>query len=64
MPPGSGKKRIAFWTVLRPEKMGTLYPFIQGAMSWITDIPEFAVKVSDAGGLPTFALGLMGRGGA
>ena len=40
-------------------EMGTLYPFIQGAMSWITDVPEFALKVADAGGLPTIALGLM-----
>jgi len=39
--------------------MGTLYPFIQGAMSWITDVPEFASRVADAGGLPTIALGLM-----
>ncbi|MGO9953740.1 MAG: beta-ketoacyl synthase N-terminal-like domain-containing protein, partial [Dissulfurispiraceae bacterium] len=41
------------------KEMGTLYPFIQGAMSWITDVPEFASKVADAGGLPTIALGLM-----
>ena len=40
-------------------EMGTKYPFIQGAMSWITDVPEFASKVADAGGLPTIALGLM-----
>jgi malonyl CoA-acyl carrier protein transacylase len=40
-------------------EMGTVYPFIQGAMSWITDIPEFALRVADAGGLPTIALGLM-----
>ncbi|PKN16679.1 MAG: acyl transferase, partial [Deltaproteobacteria bacterium HGW-Deltaproteobacteria-23] len=40
-------------------EMGTLYPFIQGAMSWITDVPEFASQIADAGGLPTFALGLM-----
>ncbi|MDQ7788234.1 MAG: SDR family NAD(P)-dependent oxidoreductase [Thermodesulfovibrionales bacterium] len=39
--------------------MGTEYPFIQGAMSWITDVPEFASMVADAGGLPTIALGLM-----
>ncbi|MGO9567926.1 MAG: beta-ketoacyl synthase N-terminal-like domain-containing protein, partial [Desulfomonilaceae bacterium] len=39
--------------------MGTRYPFVQGAMSWITDVPEFALKVSEAGGLPTIALGLM-----
>ncbi len=39
--------------------MGTRYPFIQGAMSWITDIPEFGRKVADAGGLPTLALGMM-----
>jgi malonyl CoA-acyl carrier protein transacylase len=41
-------------------EMGTLYPFIQGAMSCITDVPEFASRVADAGGLPTIALGLMG----
>jgi len=40
-------------------EMGTIYPFIQGAMSWITDVPEFASRVADAGGLPTIALGLM-----
>ncbi|MDZ7695706.1 MAG: SDR family oxidoreductase [Deltaproteobacteria bacterium] len=40
-------------------EMGTLYPFIQGAMSWITDVPEFASRIADAGGLPTIALGLM-----
>jgi malonyl CoA-acyl carrier protein transacylase len=40
-------------------EMETRYPFIQGAMSWITDIPEFALRVADAGGLPTIALGMM-----
>ena len=40
-------------------EMGTRYPFIQGAMSWITDVPEFALRVAEAGGLPTIALGLM-----
>jgi malonyl CoA-acyl carrier protein transacylase len=39
--------------------MGVKYPFIQGAMSWITDVPEFASRVAEAGGLPTIALGLM-----
>ena len=28
-------------------------------MSWITDVPEFASRVADAGGLPTIALGMM-----
>ena len=40
-------------------EMGTKYPFIQGAMSWITDVPAFAARVADAGGLPTVALGIM-----
>ncbi len=40
-------------------EMGIKYPFIQGAMSCITDVPEFALRVADAGGLPTIALGLM-----
>jgi malonyl CoA-acyl carrier protein transacylase len=41
------------------KELGTKYPFIQGAMSAITDIPEFAARIADAGGLPTIALGLM-----
>ncbi|MEW6666215.1 MAG: SDR family NAD(P)-dependent oxidoreductase [Thermodesulfobacteriota bacterium] len=41
--------------------LGTRYPFIQGAMTWISDIPEFARAVSDAGGLPTLALGVKTR---
>ncbi|HTY22911.1 MAG TPA: nitronate monooxygenase, partial [Desulfomonilaceae bacterium] len=41
------------------KEMGTKYAVIQGAMSWITDLPEFALKVSEAGGLPTIALGSM-----
>ncbi len=41
------------------KEMGTQYPFIQGAMSWITDVPEFALQVAESGGLPTLALGLM-----
>jgi 3-oxoacyl-(acyl-carrier-protein) synthase/NAD(P)H-dependent flavin oxidoreductase YrpB (nitropropane dioxygenase family) len=41
------------------QEMRTPYPFIQGAMSWITDVPEFASRVADAGGLPTIALGQM-----
>ena len=40
-------------------EMGTRYPFIQGGMSWITDVPEFAARIADAGGLPTIALGMM-----
>lgn len=40
-------------------EMGTRYPFIQGAMTWISDVPEFASQVADAGGLPTIALGMM-----
>jgi len=40
-------------------EMGIRYPFIQGAMTWITDVPEFASKVAEAGGLPTIALGMM-----
>ncbi len=40
-------------------EMGVQYPFIQGGMSCITDVPEFASRVAEAGGLPTIALGLM-----
>ena len=40
-------------------EMGTVYPFIQGAMSWITDVPRFARIICEAGALPTVALGLL-----
>ncbi len=42
--------------------LGTKYPIIQGAMTWISDTLEFAQSVSEAGGLPTLALGLKSRG--
>jgi acyl transferase domain-containing protein/NAD(P)H-dependent flavin oxidoreductase YrpB (nitropropane dioxygenase family)/NAD(P)-dependent dehydrogenase (short-subunit alcohol dehydrogenase family)/acyl carrier protein len=41
--------------------LGTAYPILQGAMSWITDIPDLASIVADAGALPTLALGLKSR---
>ena len=41
--------------------LGTQYPFIQGAMTWISDSPDFALAVSEAGGLPTIGLGLKSR---
>ncbi|MBS0001596.1 MAG: acyltransferase domain-containing protein, partial [Thioalkalivibrio sp.] len=52
-------KKDAFLNSPVAAEMGTRYPFIQGAMSWITDIPDFAASVAAAGGLPTIALGLM-----
>ncbi len=53
------EKKNCFLDSPAAKEMGTLYPFIQGAMSWITDVPEFALRVADAGGLPTIALGMM-----
>ncbi|MGD9071967.1 MAG: acyltransferase domain-containing protein, partial [Desulfobacterales bacterium] len=41
--------------------LGTRYPIIQGAMTWISDTLEFAQAVSEAGGLPALALGLKSR---
>ncbi len=55
----SPDKQKAFVKSPTAAEMGTEYPFIQGAMSWITDSPEFARKIADAGGLPTLALGMM-----
>ena len=52
-------KRDCFLDSPIAREMGIKYPFIQGAMSCITDVPEFALRVADAGGLPTIALGLM-----
>jgi len=50
-------KRDCFLDSPVAREMGIKYPFIQGAMSSITDIPEFASAIADAGGLPTIALG-------
>jgi malonyl CoA-acyl carrier protein transacylase len=52
-------KKYCFLNSAVAREMGIKYPFIQGAMSSITDIPEFASEIADAGGLPTIALGLM-----
>jgi|UniRef100_A0A7V6A1L5 acyl transferase domain-containing protein/NAD(P)H-dependent flavin oxidoreductase YrpB (nitropropane dioxygenase family)/NAD(P)-dependent dehydrogenase (short-subunit alcohol dehydrogenase family)/acyl carrier protein len=41
--------------------LGTTYPFFQGAMTWISDNPDFAKAVADAGGLPAIAMGLRDR---
>ncbi len=57
--PESAKK---FVRSLAAEKLGTRYPFIQGAMTWISDKPKFALQVGEAGGLPTIALGLRNYG--
>ncbi|AGF78524.1 polyketide synthase family protein [Desulfocapsa sulfexigens DSM 10523] len=38
--------------------LGVQYPFIQGAMACISDVPEFALSIAQAGGLPTIALGI------
>lgn len=55
----AGVKKDCFVDSPVAREMGSRYPFIQGAMSSITDVPEFASKVAAAGGLPTIALGLM-----
>lgn len=54
-------KEKAFMKSAVAAEMGTEFPFIQGAMSWITDNPEFARRIADAGGLPTLALGMMDK---
>lgn len=43
---------------LAAKELGLTYPFIQGAMSCISDRLDFARAVAQAGGLPTIALGL------
>ncbi|MEJ2719224.1 MAG: nitronate monooxygenase, partial [Deltaproteobacteria bacterium] len=55
------EKEQAFVDSPVAKEFGTRYPFVQGAMSWISDVPEFALKVAEAGSLPTIALGLMDR---
>ncbi|MDR2122916.1 MAG: SDR family NAD(P)-dependent oxidoreductase [Flavobacteriaceae bacterium] len=39
--------------------LGLKYPIAQGPMARVSDIPEFAEKVTDEGGLPFIALSLM-----
>jgi acyl transferase domain-containing protein/NAD(P)H-dependent flavin oxidoreductase YrpB (nitropropane dioxygenase family)/NAD(P)-dependent dehydrogenase (short-subunit alcohol dehydrogenase family) len=58
---GAAAKRDALVENSAAKSLGTRYPFIQGAMTWITDIPDFARAVSEAGGLPTLALGMKTR---
>jgi len=38
--------------------LGIQYPFIQGAMACISDVPGFALSIVQAGGLPTIAMGI------
>ncbi|MFH1417780.1 MAG: SDR family NAD(P)-dependent oxidoreductase [Planctomycetota bacterium] len=40
---------------------GTTYPIVQGPMTRVSDVPEFCEAVAKAGGLPSLALGVMGR---
>ena len=39
-------------------ELGVRFPFIQGAMSWISDSLDFAKAVAEAGALPTLAVGM------
>lgn len=38
---------------------GTRYPILQGPMTRVSDVPEFAAKVAEHGGLPFLALALL-----
>jgi len=39
-------------------ELGTKHPIVQGGMTWVSDVPEFALAVAEAGALPTVALGV------
>ena len=39
-------------------ELGIQYPFIQGAMACVSDVPAFALSIAKAGGLPTLAFGM------
>ncbi|MBX3411467.1 MAG: SDR family NAD(P)-dependent oxidoreductase [Pirellulales bacterium] len=41
------------------ESHGTEFPVVQGPMTRVSDVPEFAQAVAEAGGLPFLALALM-----
>ncbi len=55
----AAETRKAFLKGPLTREMNIRYPFIQGAMTWISDVVDFAMDIADAGGLPSFALGLM-----
>lgn len=38
---------------------GTRYPILQGPMTRVSDVPEFAARVSEEGGLPFLAIALL-----
>lgn len=38
---------------------GTRYPILQGPMTRVSDVPEFAARVSEQGGLPFLAIALL-----
>jgi acyl transferase domain-containing protein/NAD(P)H-dependent flavin oxidoreductase YrpB (nitropropane dioxygenase family)/NAD(P)-dependent dehydrogenase (short-subunit alcohol dehydrogenase family) len=50
-----------FKTSPAAKDLGTTYPFFQGAMTWISDVPDFARAVAESGGLPAIAMGLRDR---
>jgi acyl transferase domain-containing protein/NAD(P)H-dependent flavin oxidoreductase YrpB (nitropropane dioxygenase family)/NAD(P)-dependent dehydrogenase (short-subunit alcohol dehydrogenase family) len=41
------------------ESHGTRFPIVQGPMTRVSDVPQFAAAVADAGALPMLALGMM-----
>ncbi|TCP63426.1 polyketide-type polyunsaturated fatty acid synthase PfaA [Rhodovulum bhavnagarense] len=42
------------------DSLGIDYPVLQGPMTRVSDVPDFALKVSQSGGLPFQALALLG----
>ncbi|MDR1807580.1 MAG: SDR family NAD(P)-dependent oxidoreductase [Propionibacteriaceae bacterium] len=46
------------------QALGTEFPVIQGPMARVSDEPEFLLKVAEAGGLPSLAMGLAADGAA
>ncbi len=57
----AGKKASHFVGSPVARELGTTYPFIQGAMAWVSDVPEFSLAVARAGGLPIMAMGMRSR---
>ena len=47
-----------FFSGIITREMGINYPFVQGGMACVTDIPAFAFSIAKAGGLPTIAFGM------
>lgn len=59
LPRRAGSRRAMASGAKLAGAQGTEFPIVQGPMTRVSDVPEFASAVAEAGGLPMLALALM-----